>query len=44
MTGSFWWDQLIGIAAAILLAWLALVLLLHAYRAYCHDHRQNVNR
>jgi uncharacterized membrane protein YkvA (DUF1232 family) len=26
MTGSFWWDLCIGIAAALLLAWLALVL------------------
>ena len=25
MTGSFWWDLLIGVAAALLLAWLALV-------------------
>jgi uncharacterized membrane protein YkvA (DUF1232 family) len=28
MTGSIWWDLLIGIAAALLLAWLALVLVL----------------
>ena len=28
MTGSFWWDLLIGIGAALLLAWLVLVLLL----------------
>jgi uncharacterized membrane protein YkvA (DUF1232 family) len=28
MTGSFWWDILIGIGAALLLAWLALVLVL----------------
>ncbi|MFL6124245.1 YkvA family protein [Actinophytocola sp.] len=28
MTGSFWWDLLIGVAAALLLAWLALVVLL----------------
>jgi uncharacterized membrane protein YkvA (DUF1232 family) len=28
MTGSFWWDLFIGIAAALLLAWLALVLVL----------------
>lgn len=28
MTGSFWWDLLIGIAAAVLLAWLALVIVL----------------
>ena len=26
MTGSFWWDLLLGIAAALLLAWLALVI------------------
>jgi len=25
MTGSFWWDLIISIAAALLLAWLALV-------------------
>jgi uncharacterized membrane protein YkvA (DUF1232 family) len=28
MTGSFWWDLALGIAAALLLAWLALVLAL----------------
>jgi uncharacterized membrane protein YkvA (DUF1232 family) len=28
MTGSFWWDLLIDVAAAALLAWLALVLTL----------------
>jgi uncharacterized membrane protein YkvA (DUF1232 family) len=28
MTGSFWWDLLIGIAAALLLAWLALIVAL----------------
>jgi uncharacterized membrane protein YkvA (DUF1232 family) len=28
MTGSSWWDLLIGIAAALLLAWLALVTVL----------------
>jgi uncharacterized membrane protein YkvA (DUF1232 family) len=28
MTGSFWWDLLLGITAALLLAWLALVLAL----------------
>jgi len=28
MTGSFWWDLLIGVAAALLLAWLALVVAL----------------
>ncbi|MGW4489534.1 YkvA family protein [Amycolatopsis sp. NPDC004368] len=28
MTGAFWWDLLIGIAAALLVAWLALVVVL----------------
>lgn len=28
MTGSFWWDLLIGVAAAVLVAWLALVVAL----------------
>jgi len=28
VTGSFWWDLLIGIAAALLVAWLALVVVL----------------
>ena len=28
MTGSFWWDLLLGIVAALLLAWLALVVAL----------------
>ena len=28
MTGSFWWDLLIGVAATLLLAWLALVIVL----------------
>lgn len=28
MTGLFWWDLLIGVAAALLLAWLALVFVL----------------
>lgn len=28
MTGSFWWDLLIGIAGAVLLAWLALIVVL----------------
>jgi uncharacterized membrane protein YkvA (DUF1232 family) len=28
VTGSFWWDLLIGIAAALLLTWLALVIAL----------------
>lgn len=28
MTGSFWWDLLLGIATTLLLAWLALILVL----------------
>lgn len=28
MTGSFWWDLLLGVAVAMLLAWLALVVVL----------------
>lgn len=28
VTGSFWWDLLIGIAAALLLSWIALVIVL----------------
>jgi uncharacterized membrane protein YkvA (DUF1232 family) len=28
VTGSFWWDLLIGVAAALLLAWLALLAVL----------------
>lgn len=28
MTGSFWWDLIIGLAAAVLLAWLVLVVAL----------------
>jgi uncharacterized membrane protein YkvA (DUF1232 family) len=28
VTGSFWWDVLIGSAAAVLLVWLALVIVL----------------
>ncbi|QWF81594.1 YkvA family protein [Amycolatopsis sp. CA-230715] len=28
MTGSFWWDLLIGVAAALVLCWLALVVVL----------------
>jgi uncharacterized membrane protein YkvA (DUF1232 family) len=28
VTGSFWWDLLLGVAAAVLLAWLALVIAL----------------
>jgi uncharacterized membrane protein YkvA (DUF1232 family) len=26
MTGTFWWDLLLGLAAALLLAWIALVI------------------
>lgn len=32
MTGSFWWDLVLGVAAALLLAWLALVVVLLAVR------------
>jgi len=32
VTGSFWWDLLISIAAALLLAWLALVIALALVR------------
>jgi Protein of unknown function (DUF1232) len=28
MTGSFWWDLAIGLAAALVLAWVALVIAL----------------
>jgi hypothetical protein len=28
MTGSFWWDLLLGIATALLQAWIALVIVL----------------
>ncbi|SEP53313.1 YkvA family protein [Amycolatopsis saalfeldensis] len=28
MTGWFWWDLLVGVVAAVLLAWLALVIVL----------------
>ena len=28
MTGSFWWDLLLGVVASLLLAWLALVVAL----------------
>lgn len=28
MTGAFWWDLLIGVAAAVVLAWLVLVVVL----------------
>ena len=32
MTGPFWWDLLIGIGVALLLAWIALVIVLAAAR------------
>ena len=32
MTGSFWWDLVIGVAGALLLAWLALVIALIVVR------------
>ncbi len=32
MTGSLWWDLAIGIATALLLAWLALVIMLAIVR------------
>ena len=32
MTGSFWWDLLIGIAAALLLTWVALLVALMVVR------------
>jgi uncharacterized membrane protein YkvA (DUF1232 family) len=32
VTGSFWWDLLISVAAALLIAWLALVVVLVAVR------------
>ncbi len=32
MTGSFWWDLVLGILGALLLAWLALVLVLVVVR------------
>ena len=28
MTGSYWWDLVVGVAAALVLAWLALVIAL----------------
>lgn len=34
MTGSFWWDLLLGIVAAVLLAWLALVVVLILVRPH----------
>ncbi|MET9224334.1 DUF1232 domain-containing protein [Lentzea sp. NPDC003310] len=32
MTGSFWWDLLIGVAAALLLTWVALLVALVVVR------------
>jgi uncharacterized membrane protein YkvA (DUF1232 family) len=32
MTGTFWWDLAIGIAAALVVAWLALVIALLVFR------------
>ena len=32
MTGSFWWDLVIGVLGALLLAWLALVIALAVLR------------
>jgi uncharacterized membrane protein YkvA (DUF1232 family) len=32
MTGSFWWDLIIGIVTALLLVWLALILALFVAR------------
>lgn len=32
MTGSFWWDLLIGVGAALLMAWIALVVVLITMR------------
>ena len=32
MTGSFWWDLVIGVGSALLLAWLALVIALAILR------------
>jgi uncharacterized membrane protein YkvA (DUF1232 family) len=32
MTGSFWWDLVVGVAAAVLVAWLALVVVLVVVR------------
>ncbi|MCX2947083.1 YkvA family protein [Lentzea sp. NEAU-D7] len=32
MTGSFWWDLLIGVAAALALTWLALIIALVVVR------------
>ncbi|HEX5408039.1 MAG TPA: DUF1232 domain-containing protein [Pseudonocardiaceae bacterium] len=34
MTGSFWWDLVIGIPAALLFLWLALVLVLLTIRPH----------
>lgn len=32
MTGSFWWDLVLGVAAALVLAWVALVVVLLVVR------------
>ncbi|MFL6121208.1 YkvA family protein [Actinophytocola sp.] len=32
MTGSFWWDLVLGVASALLLAWVALVVMLLVVR------------
>jgi uncharacterized membrane protein YkvA (DUF1232 family) len=32
MTGSWWWDLLLGVAAALLVAWVALVIVLAIVR------------
>ena len=32
MTGSFWWDLLIGVGAALVIAWIALVIALAVAR------------
>jgi uncharacterized membrane protein YkvA (DUF1232 family) len=32
VTGSFWWDLLIGVAAALVVAWLALIVVLAIVR------------
>ncbi len=34
MTGSFWWDLLIGVASALVLAWLALIVVLILVRPW----------
>jgi uncharacterized membrane protein YkvA (DUF1232 family) len=34
VTGSFWWDALIGVASALILAWVALVIALVILRPH----------